>query len=83
MIEPTDLQYIWCSICLEVNDDLTAAGKQPQVAITITRGEAVCEDHRRRVDGFGNAVRAAKRFLERDSGVQYRNGTGPRGRQNG
>jgi hypothetical protein len=72
-VEPADLQYIYCSVCLELHEALEAAGEQPKVAITITRGEAVCEDHRRRVDGFTSAVLGAKRFLERQ------NGGGPRG----
>lgn len=63
-----DIQYIWCAVCLEINRELEEAGKSPQLAITIIDGTAACEEHRRRVDGYANAVRGARRFHQRDNG---------------
>jgi L-asparaginase/Glu-tRNA(Gln) amidotransferase subunit D len=70
-------QIIYCAVCLEVTQELSAKGRVPEMAITIVRGTAVCEEHRRRVDGFDQAVFGAKRFLTRDDRqASY----GPRGR---
>lgn len=73
-VEQGDLQYIYCAVCLELQD----LGKQHDLAITIVSGTAVCEDHRRRVDGFHNAVRGARRFLERGAEGAPRNYNRPR-----
>ena len=63
---PDWYQYIWCAVCLEIERELAEAGKTPQVAITIIDGTAACTEHRRRVDGYANAVRGARRFHQRD-----------------
>lgn len=68
----SDIQYIWCAVCLEINRELEAAGKTPQLAITIIDGTAACEEHRRRVDGYAQAVRAARRFHGRDNDISRR-----------
>jgi hypothetical protein len=58
-------QLIYCAVCLEVQSELAAKGLDPQLAITLVYGTAVCEEHRRRVDGFSQAVFGAKRFHTR------------------
>lgn len=64
-MNPEDIQYIYCAVCLDVQQQLEAAGQQVQLAITIVDGTAACEEHRRRVKGYDNAVRGARRHLER------------------
>lgn len=73
---PDWYQYQYCAVCLEVQRELEAKGEPVQLAITTVYGTAVCEEHRRRVDGFGQAVFGAKRFLGRDErgGFQTRRG---------
>ena len=68
---PDWYQYIFCAVCMECQD----LGKTPELAITIVDGTAVCEEHRRRVDGYANAVRGARRFLQRDENGGYRRGS--------
>jgi len=68
MAEPLDTdncQYIYCAVCLEIQQELASKGQQPQLAITLVYGTACCDEHRRRVDGFGQAVFGAKRFHTR------------------
>lgn len=60
-VDRSDLQYLYCAVCLELQD----LDRTPELAITISSGIAVCEEHRRRVDGFTAAVRAARRHIER------------------
>ena len=67
-------QIIYCAVCLEVMRELEAKGQVPQMAITIVDGTATCEEHRRRIDGYANAVRGARRFLTRDDQNNYQRG---------
>lgn len=68
-VAPAWYQYIYCAVCLEVQRELEEAKKQVELAITMVDGTAVCEEHRRRVKGYDNAVRGARRFLQRENGT--------------
>lgn len=68
-VAPAWYQYVYCAVCLEVQRELEEAKKQVELAITVVDGTAVCEEHRRRVKGYDNAVRGARRFLQRESGT--------------
>lgn len=70
-VNTTDLQYIWCAVCLEVQREMEANGQTPNLAITFVDGTAVCEEHRRRVNGFTQAVLGARRYHTRDSNDSY------------
>jgi len=74
-VTPDDLQYLYCAVCMECQDLLSAKGREPQVAITIVNGTAVCEEHRRRANfSFGQLVSNARKF--------YQDGPRPNGRYN-
>lgn len=68
------LQYLYCAVCLECQD---IEGVEVQLAITIVDGSAVCEEHRRKVKGYDNAVRGARRFYQQRNDPSYQ----PRGRR--
>jgi hypothetical protein len=67
-------QIIFCAVCLEIQRELAETGGSPQMAITIVDGTACCEEHRRRVDGFAQAVRGARRFLSKGQDGGFRRG---------
>lgn len=68
-VAPAWYQYLYCAVCLEVQRELEEANKQVELAITMVDGTAVCEEHRRRVKGYDNAVRGARRYLQRENGT--------------
>lgn len=70
-VETSDLQYMYCAVCLEMQDL-----KQPEMAITIVNGSAVCEDHRRRVSNIqlGAVIAGARKNASDGDRPGYRNG---------
>ena len=69
-LQQADLQYLFCAVCLECQD----LRPEPQLAITVVNGMAVCEEHRRRANfSFGSIVSNARRFYQE----------GPRSARNG
>jgi|LakMenE01Jun11ns_1017448.scaffolds.fasta_scaffold9063037_1 hypothetical protein len=58
-ITPEHIQYLYCAICMECQDL-----KQPELAITIVNGHAVCDDHRKRANyGFNSIVAGSRKYL--------------------
>lgn len=69
-VQQGDLQYLYCAICMECQDLIP----EPQLAITIVNGHAVCDEHRRRASfSFGSVVSNARKFYQE----------GPRSQRNG